>query len=499
MKTKLIFLLPITAFLFLFSGCKDKDDDDSREDKENAYVNSWIYEQMDLYYYWNKNLPDIKKTNTYSSPNDYFEGLLYMYKQKNGDRFSWIQENYVDLLNSLSGVSRDVGFEYITYTYENSSEAEFCVLYTKENTDAATKLKRGEFITHVDGTAITKENYPFVMAKGSNSYKLTVVNPETNILRTEDIRVVENYKENPIYYTNIYEVEGKKIGYIVYNFFAADNGENNRKYDLALAQKFLEFKQAGITDLILDLRYNGGGLINSAVYMASAIVPNRKEKIDDPTKFFARSEYNDDLQAYYKREYGADALNYYFENGIEEPALGGAVPVHRYIPELGIEKLHVIATRFSASASELIINGLRAYMPVVLIGETTVGKNVGSYSLYKENDNRNKWGMQPIVLKLFNKNGDLDDYPLGFTPDNDKTVEELRYVLGQLGDEDELLLSTAIAAVTGKVKKMKTTKVGAGLNYIQGSSSLDCKPDAYQMFTNDIRLKNLDLKTVKNK
>lgn len=496
MKVKFIFLYLIAGSIISFTSCEDKDNKSrTKEQKDNEYVNSWIYDNMNLYYYWRDKIPSSKSIDYTMAPDNFFEKLLNSYNEttREGDRFSWIQNNYTDLLNSLRGVSRDIGFEYQSeYLDAGKTQVGFHVLYIKKNTDAETKgIKRGDYIIQVDGTNITPTNYTSVISSGKNNYKLRVLDVTTQTTSDITVNVMEDYKEDPIYHTDIFEKNGKKIGYIMYNFFSPDNGESDNtngsspdsyKYDFTLANKFKEFKDAGVTDLILDLRYNGGGRVSSAVYIASALVPNRKT-----SDIFSYDEFNADYQAYILREEGENALKTFFTDKINVTNNRGAVVKSGEIPQLGINKLYVIATRYSASASELVINALKAYMPVVHVGQTTVGKNVGSYSFYKENDSRNKWGMQPIVMKIFNAKGE-SDYTAGFIPEVDLTVNEFQYDFKSIGDENEILLATAIADITGTPKPAKTKNIKT-VNIVPAGSSLEHKPGAFQMFIDNNRLK----------
>ena len=93
------------------------------------------------------------------------------------------------------------------------------------------------------------------------------------------------------------------------------------------------------------------------------------------------------------------------------------------------------------------------YMDVTLIGTTTVGKNVGSFTLYEKNDSKNKWGMQPITFKYYNKDMEADFYT-GFTPDVE--INEFRYQLVELGNEDETLLSKAFELISRMESKSKS-------------------------------------------
>jgi len=471
--------------MFFLVACDDKDDNGkSREQKDNEYVNNWIYNNMSLYYYWNEDIPDEKKVDKAQSPDKFFESILYKYKQTGGDRFSWIQPSYVDLLNSLSGVSRDIGFEYnLVYLDEAKTTFAFCVLYPKKNADATSKgIKRGDLILKVDDVPVTLSNYTSVLSKGKSSYKLSVGDTQTGAVKDITVNVMIDYKEDPIYHTQVYEKGGKKIGYIIYNFFSPDNGESSDnidsndadgyKYDIALVKKIAEFKASGVKDVIIDLRYNSGGRVSSATNIASALVPQRSAN-----EVFSYDEFNKGYQAYIVKEEGADALKNFFTEKIEVTNNKGTILSTTPIDPIDAN-IYIIATSYSASASELLINGIRAYIPVTHIGEKTVGKNVGSFSFYEPNDSRNKWGMQPICFKIFNAAGDSDNYADGFTPD--VAVDEFQYEFKTLGDENEILLATAIAKITGGELPVQPKSAKQSL-IIKGKSSLELKPESGQL------------------
>lgn len=105
----------------------------------------------------------------------------------------------------------------------------------------------------------------------------------------------------------------------------------------------------------------------------------------------------------------------------------------------------MITSARSASASEVVINSLKPYMNVKLIGDVTVGKDAGSITLYEDDNPDNLWAIQPIIVKLVNSAG--EDYPNGFTPDVEKVEDFL--VLQPLGSIDEPLLSIALALASG--------------------------------------------------
>ena len=151
------------------------------------------------------------------------------------DRFSWIQEDYQELLNSLKGISKEAGFEFVLYQEDGSNNVQAQILYIKPGSPAENAgLKRGDAVTQVNGQQLNTTNYRTVL-KGisdntfSISYKpLLVEEGKFDVAKTISISTVV-YSENPNYLSKVIEVGDKKIGYYVYNFFASRNRWRNRK------------------------------------------------------------------------------------------------------------------------------------------------------------------------------------------------------------------------------------------------------------------------------
>jgi carboxyl-terminal processing protease len=419
----------IALLLLVFVSCKE-DDPAPVIDSPNAKVNNWIYENMEFWYYWNTQLPT--STNKSLAPEEYFKSLL-----NSEDRFSWIEENYQELLNSLQGITKESGFEFVLYKENQTSNTVIAqILYTKPNSPAAfAGMKRGDVITHINSQQLTTENYRTLLEELKKSYSLTykpilVGQDAFDEAKTISLEAIE-YTENPNYYNSVIDLGGRRVGYYVYNFFA--NGTNGgNAYDTEMQNIFANFKAQGITDFVLDLRFNSGGSESAAQSLASFI-----GKGIDGSKTFARRAYNSKVEeeikndpdlgtAYLTTKFQAKAAN------IGSQLTGGRV--------------YVLTSSRTASASELVINALKPFMDVFLIGDVTYGKNVGSISIYDEEDATNKWGLQPIVVKVFNSL-DQSDYGSGFQPN--VLDEDNGLYLYPLGDKREALLAQAIGQITG--------------------------------------------------
>jgi C-terminal processing protease CtpA/Prc len=469
----LLLLVAVTP-LFL-SACKDDEDDIAPEpivNAENKYVNDWIQENMDFWYLWNESLP--LNTDRNLAPDTYFTRLL-----NKDDRFSWLQPNYQELIKSLDGINMEGGFEYVLYRESNESDNVVAqILYVKPNSPASTAgLKRGDLITKINSVVMTTSNYRDQIAKLKQNHTLTykplVVDEERfDSEKTADLTVVE-YSENPNHLSKVIETDGRKIGYFVYTFFSPGEAD---VYDLETDQVFQEFKNAGITDLVVDLRFNSGGSEVSARNLASLIGSGVNSSV-----------------VFFKRQYNTKVM----EEIRNTPTLGESFLTSLYNDEtanigslLTGGRVYMLTSSRTASASELIINSLRPYMEVFLIGDVTYGKNVGSISIYEENDSRNTWGLQPIVVKVANSLGTAD-YAAGFVPDI--TNEDNSLYLYPLGDERENLLAEAIAHITGKSPsdgRLGVSAKGLGREVLQ--HSLDENPRSFRLFMDNSTLPRFD-------
>jgi carboxyl-terminal processing protease len=462
--TGLVLLISVSV---IFTSCKDDDPSPSQQatNAENEHVNDWILENMQYWYLWNDNLAAGKDKN--QAPEDYFKSILY-----SGDRFSWIQDNYKELLNSLKGVNKEAGYEFVLYKdKENLNNVIAQVVYIKPNSPAqAAGLVRGDVITHINDTQLTVANYQDMLKKikDPHTIKYKSVNVEAETFsepKTLSLNTVE-YSEDPSFMHKTFDINDRKIGYYVYNLFAGGPNSNSTVYDDEMDQVFGDFKAQGITDLILDLRFNTGGAETSAVNLSSLIGNGVNSN-----KVFAKREYNTGVTDVIKKDasLGEDFLTKKFSTKANN--IGG---------QLRDNRVYILTSHRSASASELVINSLKPYMDVFIIGDTTYGKNVGSISLYDDKDTKNTWGMQPIVVKIYNSLGQ-SDYTKGFVPN--VIQKDNRLFVYPLGDEREVLLAHAIGQITGTETAGRATTHGDEKEII--GHSLDAKRRSFNLIIDD--------------
>lgn len=191
---------------------------------------------------------------------------------------------------------------------------------------------------------------------------------------------------------SVYMRDGLAIGYFKYAQFATETD---------LTDIVLPMKEAGIQELIIDLRGNPGGYVSTCIQLASYIAP-----METLGKVFCVLKYNRNVSAQRQKEYGTPYTYYYLKDDVVTKGRN-----------LGLKRVLFLADGRSASCSELLVNCIAPYLPVVLIGTTTVGKDVGMYSL---KGRKYKYILEPITFRSYN----ADDIPVpvtGLVPDIEVT------------------------------------------------------------------------------
>jgi len=472
----LVFLWVIVTLLAV-QGCR-KDDPVSGEYRE---INEWILDNMSFWYLWNTQIP--RRTDQTLHPRDYFGSLLY----KAEDNFSWIQEDFTELMNYLSGVTTEAGYEFELFLVEQSNNQVFgCITYIKPGTPAKNAgLKRGDCFTSINGVGITTGNYQNLLRQMSKTHTIGKVDTNTGQTTTVSLSVIE-YDENPILLDTIYNIQSKKIGYFVYNLFARDSERYGIAYEKELNDLFGKFQTQNIDELIIDLRYNSGGTVVTAEALAS-MISNRSS-----SEIMGYELYNSLVDKELIKLYGKDYNITYFPDYIVKFNGSGTVTERVKINKLpNLKQVYLIVTNRSASASELLINCLQPFMDVILVGKTTYGKNVGSITIYETDEEKQKtntWGLQPIISK-FENSRHFSDYGNGFKPNIESDEFDFEIEMLELGNIDEVMLSDAINHIFG----MKSPKrKNAALKPKNVGSSLDRYPARRNMYIENVKLRTIN-------
>ena len=452
----------LLATLFLAVSCNRSEDSGVAQTTENQ-INTFVWKGLNSWYYWQKDVPNLAdsfaKTSQYKTlmgsknPDEVFYNLLNDYP--NTDRFSWIVDDVDALMQQFSGITKDSGMNLsLFYKDSGGTNVVGIVNYVVPNSPAATAgIERGDVIYQVNSANLTTSNYQQLF---SDNFSVTVA--ETASVSTTGVTTTGEKKkvnvtsvvleENPLAYYQKYDIDGKKIGYLVYNGFQS-------VYNDELNAAFAQMKQDGVNELILDLRYNGGGSVETAVALGQMVTGNFT---GSPYVIY---DFNDKHNQYDDTDNLSNKVNTYaFTNG--QTQNNGT----QNINSLGLSKLYVLTSGGTASASELTIKGLRAYINVVTIGAETYGKFVGSITLYDSpssdytsytgKNTAHKWAMQPIVFSYYNGKKEANPAKGGILPDYAISSYSYFGTLKEFGNTSDPALGKALELITGK-KYSRTT------------------------------------------
>ncbi|MFV0592259.1 MAG: S41 family peptidase [Draconibacterium sp.] len=419
----LLFILSIR----MFYGCTEGIVPDPSVTGETLKVNKFIKDAMSDIYLWYDQLPNIDYTKQ-PDPKQYFNSLLY-----EDDKWSYITDDVDALENSFQGIETSFGWSLAFGTFTNTGNWFAIVEYVYPNTPADNAgIKRGDIIVLMDDESITKDNYSDLI--NGESIKITLgVLGNDGISTGSSVSIsAQELQLNPVLKTTVIEESGHKIGYLFYAQYI-------EKYNDAIDTALQSLMNQNITDLVLDLRYNPGGTIWAAQHLCSSLAPI--EYVNESAKLVTY-QWNDKYQDFWESKQEADQLQVDFDN---------TVPV-----KLDLDKIHILTGYGTASASELTITGLSAYMTVTTVGDTTYGKYTASVTLKPENyyesksyySEINNWGLQPIVLRYANAWG-VTDFKDGFAPTY--PVYDDLFNAFPLGDVNDPLLKAAIEDITGTI------------------------------------------------
>ncbi len=419
-KSLLFYLLSGILILSLVSSCKKHATPQEQIPAETIATNKWIWQNMKDYYFWTDNLPTNIDNTKENDPEAYFYKLLYT----SLDKWSYITSDYASLQAELNGDPSTMGYNPAFYLI-GSNTVMIVVSYVYPGSPAAEAgLKRGDIILSIDNAMLDTTNYYTKYTGTSYSVQLASITGNSVNFNGKSLSMTARViSADPSIYHNVIDFNGHKIGYLVYVGFTS--GQNNA-YLSKMDSIFTDFRTAGITDLVVDLRYNPGGEIDAAIHLASVIAPSTA--VGNQSTMI-NLQYNTGLRQYFIQNNLQNYLSYQFESATAN---------------INMSRVYFLTTSRSASASELTIIGLKPFMNVVQVGESTYGKYCGSWVIPDDNE---KWAIMPIVMKFSNANG-FTDFVNGLTPDyqiDDDLVNAVPF-----GDITDPMLAKVLQLATGK-------------------------------------------------
>ncbi|WBX72765.1 S41 family peptidase [Tenacibaculum pacificus] len=448
------------------------------ETPNDIQIQSFVWKGLNAFYLWQDQVTDLSDTRftndqqLYSylseteNPSDLFSNLLSYENEypKNPNRnYSWITDDYIALEQSFQSIRLTTGMKLKGANYLDGSDNYYVYVYDVVKTSDAdiNGVTRGMLISEVNGTQITRTNVNSLLNSNSFTIHLADYNMGNPVSNGNTISLTSSQvTENPIKEVKVINNGANKIGYLMYNQFSSS-------FDGELNTAFAKFKNEAITHLIIDLRYNGGGSVQSAVYLGSMITGQFNKEL------FSKQVWN----SKFMKAITPDKLENNFTDKILNKDSNGNIILDETINSVGMNTVYFIVSENTASASELVINALKPYINVKLVGTQTYGKHVGSITLYdSDNFQRNganfktnhTWAMQPIVLEIQNKLG--ENKPNGFIPE--VLLEENSENLGVIGDITEPLLEKAIEYITVGSKGTNTSKKGFNTGSNHWNSSI---------------------------
>ncbi|PRY54523.1 peptidase S41-like protein [Arcticibacter pallidicorallinus] len=469
--------LLLLVLFSLFLSCKKDVQEPSPEpasSRTELTADSIFYFAKEVYL-WNESLPNY---NTFK-PRQYAEadeesgferelfaisryainpvtGKPYEYSasEENGTKYSYISNtkdaNPVAVLASrrsavdLEGNGYDLGLSVGFYGSDDNYK--IYVLEVSPNSPAAKKgMSRGDLIKTVNGRSLgTNFDSEYTILDDtffSSTVSRAVLTGAKNDGTPLNITLERSsYRSSPVNMDTVYTVGAKKIGYFVFSEFSTKSNS-----EAALNDVFSDFASAGVTDLIVDLRYNGGGYVSTAEHLTNLIAPSSVGTGTMFTERFNTLMQNGKAEILKKLPLLDDNDKIQYSNGkmltyadADYSLNGNTYKFAKKGPLRNLSNVVFITTDGTASASELVINNLKPHMNVKTVGEKSYGKPVGFFPLRID-----KYDVYMSMFESRNSEG-KGEYYEGIDP-NAEAFDDPRYAFGDLREE---CLSVAYSYLT---------------------------------------------------
>lgn len=422
MKKRIILTLILTFAIcsLLLTSCS-KDEINNEETSNEKIVNRKLYEIMKDLYLWYDKLPVVNLSH-YRTPQELMSALRYDSLDRWSFVLSWDEYYQYFQAGKMVGhgfmISRDEDYNLrIAFIYPST------LAYSNG-------IRRGWMIKEINGLSANPENVIQLLGESNINVTNTIGFIDNDGFEKTIILKKQEISLNPILHSEIISTGGKKIGYIVFQDFI---GTANPKIDSV----FSVFSIENVDDLILDMRYNGGGSVDVAIHLAGWLTGNT-----NANKTLVKILHNNKINKY-------DTLYRVPHNNAS----------------LDLNRIAFIGTNATASASELIINGMVPFMDVTLVGTPTDGKPVGMYVLDFEKYN---YAAFPVSFRYTNARDEGDFYD-GIQPDilvNDDVTKDF-------GDPNEGMLKAALNYITSGTTTVTVKKSTVSSQIVRSASLIN--------------------------
>ncbi len=449
-KVSLTGKITLAALLFTATGCKKDPKINANGQNKQGTREQLTKDSIFLYaketYFWNELLPSYEQFN----PRQYsgIEATVEVLKKyspanpgenpadpddNNLDKYSFIDDGSVG--TELGGVSTgDYGFSVF---FNNDQDLRIKYVYgtSPANTGG---LVRGDQITSINGKTdlnTTKNSIQYIVDAIFGSKATLALKIKKKDGTQQDVSLSKGvYNINPILYKNVYNAGDKKVGYLVYNSFTTNSSNN-------LNTAFKDFTNQGVSEVIVDLRYNGGGSVGTAIDIVNSLVPAGNDGEVMMTTYFNQTM-QQGKATILKNQVFRDEKNE-LHNYAEYDYSPAGYNVDKFKKIAGtpnLSRVYFLVTGSTASASELVINSLKPVVDVKVIGTKTYGKPVGFFPIHID-----KYDLYIPQFQTKNQLGQ-GDYFSGIQVDKVVTDD----VTVEFGDPSEKILQNALNfAATG--------------------------------------------------